>query len=67
MITKHDLKPGIKFKIFDNQTVKTITSICKSRDVYSVDISYKFIENDKVKYDSLLLDKEDLSLMEICE
>jgi len=66
MITKHDLKPGVKFRIFDF-TDKTITSICKSRDVFSVDISYKYKKDGIVKHDSLLLDKDDLELITILE
>lgn len=60
MLTKHDLYPGLKFKYLNN-IEKTIVSICKSRDVYSVDISYKYTVDNKIKYDSVLIDKEDLN------
>lgn len=59
MITKHDLKPGVKFRYIDDR-VKTIVSICKSRDIFSVDISYKYNIDNQFKYDSVVIDKEDL-------
>jgi hypothetical protein len=64
MITKHDLKPGVKFK-YNDDTLKIITSICKSRDIFSVDISYMYREDNQYKYDSVVIDKEDLDYIKL--
>lgn len=61
MITKHDLKPGVEFRFRKNDLrLNRIVSVCKSRDIYSVDISYSYERNGHKEYDSIIIDREDL-------
>lgn len=59
MMNFYDLKPGIKFML-DNK-VCYIVNICKSRDKYSVDISYKYYENGLSKYNTIVVDKDEIN------